>query len=221
MKSKKQEDPPKSHFDFEYSDSTEYDSAPDYGAESYWENRYKTSQENYDWYFEWKYFSPHLNQYINHSGKSLVIGCGNSTMSFEMASEGFEDIYNIDISSTVIEQMKEKYKEMKQLKWEVMDCTNMKYNDNTFQSIFDKGTIDAILCNEDLKTQISKLLKEIYRVLKKNGRFYSITFGSPSNRLEFLKLEKLDWYLYPPISLRYEKEGVRSSKTYIYIFEKK
>lgn len=217
----KQIDLPKSHFDFEYSDSYDSDSAPDYGNESYWENRYKSCNENYDWYFEWKMISPNMDQYLNRNGKSLVIGCGNSTMSYEMVSDGFEDIYSIDISPTVIEQMKETYKNIPQLKWEVMDCTNLKYADNTFQSIFDKGTIDAILCKEDLKEQVSKLLKEIYRVLRKNGRFYSITFGSPSDRLRFLKLEKLDWYLYPPISLRYDIDNGKCSKTYVYIFEKK
>ena len=181
MKSK-EKDLAQSHFDFEYSDS-DNDSAPEYGDEAYWEDRYKSCKESYDWYFEWKYISPHIDKYLNRSGKSLVIGCGNSTMSFEMASDKFEDIYSIDISPTVIEQMKETYKDYPQLKWEVMDCANLKYDDNTFQSVFDKGTIDAILCKEDLKLQVSNVLKEVYRVLQMNGRFYSITFGSPSNRL--------------------------------------
>lgn len=219
-KKEKEKDEPKAQFEFEYSDSDEYDTAPDYGNEQYWENRYKDEQQPFDWYFQWKSLSPHLSQFLDRSGKSLVIGCGNSTMSSEMLSDGFEEIYNIDISPTVISQMKEVYKKFPQLIWDVMDCTDLKYEDNTFQSIFDKGTIDALLCNENSKMQISKLLKEVYRVLKPSGKFFAITFGSPSNRLGLLKSVKLNWHLYTPLSFHYAYRTDKNSKTYLYIFEK-
>jgi 2-polyprenyl-3-methyl-5-hydroxy-6-metoxy-1,4-benzoquinol methylase len=41
----------------------------------------------------------------------LIIGCGNSSLGYDMYKEGFTNIDNIDYADTVIERMKEKYKD--------------------------------------------------------------------------------------------------------------
>jgi hypothetical protein len=51
-----------------------------------------------------------------------MIGCGNSKLSQQMYDEGYKNIINIDISPTVIEQMKKVSPDME---WLVMDATNM------------------------------------------------------------------------------------------------
>lgn len=50
-----------------------------------------------------------LSKYIKTADKVLVIGCGNSQLSADMYDVGYHDIVNVDISSTVIQQMSEKH----------------------------------------------------------------------------------------------------------------
>lgn len=207
------------HFNFEYSDDEE-ENVIDYANNSYWDERYQRQHEtSFDWYLHWKDLSPYLTNYLNKNGSTLVIGCGNSSMSEKLLNDGFDAIYNIDISPTVIEQMSQKYKDKPKLIWEVMDCTNLSYSDETFVSIFEKGTLDALLCNKSNEF-VNKTLHEIYRVLSKNGKFFSITFGTPSSRLTIFKNVKLNWYLHPPIPFHYECENFKATKSYLYIFEK-
>ena len=61
------------------------------------------------------------------------------------------------------------------MKYEVMDVCEMTYEDNYFDVVIDKSTMDALLC-------IAKMKKEAIRVLKPNGVYLSITFGRPENR---------------------------------------
>jgi 2-polyprenyl-3-methyl-5-hydroxy-6-metoxy-1,4-benzoquinol methylase len=58
--------------------------------------------------------------------KILMVGCGNSKLSSQMYQNGYKNIINIDISPTVIEQMKQLFPQMA---WEVMDATKMAFQD--------------------------------------------------------------------------------------------
>ena len=52
-----------------------------------------------------------------------------------------------DISETVIEQMK-KNSGNRQIDYKVMDITNMtEYQDNMFDLIIDKGSLDGLMCD--------------------------------------------------------------------------
>lgn len=214
------EDGIQSQFDFEYSEE-DIEELPEFGKKSYWDNRYKSSNENFDWYFDWWRVSPLLEKYTNGKKNSaLVLGCGNSTMSRDMIKDGFQMVYNIDISSVVIEQMSQLYKDEPKLIWEKMNCAKLSYKDNSFDLIFDKGTLDAIICHPNDFQRMEDTLKEVHRTLKPGGRFISITFGSPSRRLPFYTLVKLDWTLLPPFQMKHEDYDVRDIHHFVYVFEK-
>jgi ubiquinone/menaquinone biosynthesis C-methylase UbiE len=104
-----------------------------------------------------------------------MVGCGNSKLSDQMYKAGYTNIVNIDISPSVIEQMKKEFPEMV---WEVMDATKMSYKDGEFDVAIDKGTLDALISgkNYDICTA---MLKECMRVLKESGQLIQITYGSP------------------------------------------
>lgn len=71
------------------------------------------------------------------------------------------------------------------MKWEVMDATDMNsISDQTFDVIIDKGTLDALISGHNIDICV-KMLKESMRVLKKNGQFILITYGSPQGRKKF------------------------------------
>ena len=69
-------------------------------------------------------------------------------MSAEMYRDGYRDITNIDYSSVVIRKMKEKYKSLDTVKWEVMDVADIKYEDESFDAVIEKGTLDSLLVTE-------------------------------------------------------------------------
>lgn len=213
----------KEHFDFEYSsDDEEFNDKekyPDFGLKEYWDNRYKIDKKPYDWYFEWSRISPLLKKYIKDKSDVLVIGCGNSTMSYDLISDGFKNVISIDISAVVIKQMQQTYKKQRKLKWQVMDASALDFFDNSFDIVFDKGTIDAIICHPNGAEKVSQTLKEVFRVLKTNGKFVVITFESPAKRLKTLRLVKLNWNLLPPLNLHLSDEK-NSTMIYVYILEK-
>lgn len=219
-KKKENEDEVQSKNDFDYSEE-ESDNLPEFGEGSYWDDRYKNDSGFFDWYFDWWRVSPLLKDHIgDRKNKVLVLGCGNSTMSSDMVKDGFQKVYNIDISSVVINNMRDTFKDEPRLIWEEMNCAKMSFEDNFFDLCIDKGTLDAIVCNIDDVNLMKQSLKEIHRTLKPGGRFISITFGSPSRRLHFYTLEKLDWKLLPPFQMKQEDDDERDIHHYIYIFEK-
>ena len=93
-----------------------------------------------------------IGKLINKDAKILMLGCGNSGINFtvfvlhysgllelseDMYKCGYENIYNIDISPVVIEKMKERTRDM----------INMK-------------------CNFHIKSKLIKLLRGSYGCLK-------------------------------------------------------
>ena len=47
-----------------------------------------------------------------------------------------------------------------ELKWDVMDVRDLKYEDDTFDIIIDKSTIDAMLCGNSAYLNVAQMLKE-------------------------------------------------------------
>jgi 2-polyprenyl-3-methyl-5-hydroxy-6-metoxy-1,4-benzoquinol methylase len=93
--------------------------------------------------------------------KILMIGCGNALLSEDMYNDGYHNITNIDISPIVIKQMSERNKEKGEMKYEVMDVTEMSYRDKSFDVVIDKSTIDTLLCSINGNLMIAKMTKEI------------------------------------------------------------
>lgn len=60
----------------------------------------------------------------------------------------------------------------------------MDYEDNCFDIVVDKGTYDALACDEKDKTMIRNLFREMLRVTKKGGAVAIITNGIPQKRLK-------------------------------------
>lgn len=111
-----------------------------------------------------------------------MVGCGNSNLSEQMYDVGFTNITNIDISPTVIEQMQKTTNEKgKHMKWIVMDATKTDFKNQQFDIVIDKGTVDALICGSDLDLS-DALLKEMGRVVKKDGKIFVITHSGPEGR---------------------------------------
>jgi ubiquinone/menaquinone biosynthesis C-methylase UbiE len=68
------------------------------------------------------------------------------------------------------------------MKWDVMDCRDLKYNDESFDLIIDKSTIDALLCGDKAYLNVAMMMNECQRVLKTGGYYVAISYGVPENR---------------------------------------
>ena len=66
-----------------------------------------------------------------------------------MYEDDYKHITNIDISTTVIKQQQELYREKyPDLGYKQMDVRSMNFEDGTFDAVIDKGTFDSILCGD-------------------------------------------------------------------------
>ncbi|CAA0829444.1 S-adenosyl-L-methionine-dependent methyltransferases superfamily protein [Striga hermonthica] len=163
-----------------------------YGEAWYWDNRYSQDSSTFDWYQKYPSLAPLIRLYVPRRHPILVVGSGNSAFSEGMADDGYDEIVNIDISSVVIEAMQRKYLSRPQLKYMKMDVRDMSaFDTRSFAAVIDKGTLDSLLCGQNSQHNSSKMLEEVWRVLKDKGVYILITYGSPNYRLPVL--QNLNW----------------------------
>ncbi|CAB4067056.1 unnamed protein product [Lepeophtheirus salmonis] len=126
-----------------------------------------------------------INAYMPHLSDSiLVVGCGNSELSGDLVrTGGFKSVFSIDTSSHAIKAMSDKYAQFSEdLKFIEMDATEMKFPDEHFGVVVDKGTLDALFVDgEDpaVLSTITNMINEIDRTLKNNGRYICISLLQP------------------------------------------
>ncbi|XP_072985710.1 uncharacterized protein [Typha latifolia] len=115
-------------------------------------------------------------------------------MSEDMVRDGYINIMNIDISSVVIEIMRKKYVNIPQMKYMQMDVRDMSFfDDESFDCVIDKGTLDSLMCGTDAPLSASQMLEEVSRLLKPGGIYMLITYGDPSVRVPRLNQARCNW----------------------------
>ena len=80
----------------------------EYGEVQYWDQRYlKEKGTHFEWLQDYEALREQIQEIVGHNknAKILHIGCGNSELQFGLYNQGYHNIFNIDISGVVIEQM--------------------------------------------------------------------------------------------------------------------
>jgi len=65
--------------------------------------------------------------------------------------------------------------------WKVMDATKLTFEDQSFDLVLDKGTIDAIICGDSI-SPVLQIMKEMLRTTKHGGYTLLITNANPQSR---------------------------------------
>eukprot|EP00904_Undaria_pinnatifida_P004609 jgi/Undpi1/14149/HiC_scaffold_9.g03800.m1 len=171
----------------------EYEAAPSeaasYGVNTFWDGRYADDVEVVEWYHPWSNLAPTLTQYMDEQDQVLVCGCGNSEMSIDMFDDGFENIFNADISRVVIDQMAETCKEYP-MEWKSVDLTREAFSAEKFDVALDKACLDSIMCSTQARAD--NYLQQMDRILQPEGAFICVSFAPPEDRLEMLEYWDLD-----------------------------
>jgi 2-polyprenyl-3-methyl-5-hydroxy-6-metoxy-1,4-benzoquinol methylase len=87
---------------------------------------------------KWPYMQHLFEGEIPKTARILHLGCGNSTISGDMYTAGWEDVFNVDISATVIANMATKHADMPRMRWEAMDVTALTVPPASFDIALDK-----------------------------------------------------------------------------------
>lgn len=102
-----------------------------------------------------------------------------------------------------------------------MNVMDIKYQDNYFDFIIDKSTIDALLCGESSYLNVAIMLKEVQRSLKDDGHYMIISYGKPENRIVHLERPHLDFEIQIFTIKKDVEENPDLSKThYVYLCKK-
>ena len=148
--------------------------------------------------------SPYTNK------KLIDVGCGTGDIGklFLNTVKFKGSVYNVDPNKKMIDQGKKRFKNLDNISWHIGNAENLKFKSN----FFDYYTISFGLRNTK---DISKSLKEAYRVLKPGGRFLCLEFSKISNsNLNFL------YKNYSKIIPKVGKLIVGKSEPYEYLIKK-
>ncbi|KAM6160625.1 EEF1A lysine methyltransferase 4 [Erethizon dorsatum] len=177
----------------------------EYREVQYWDQRYRGAADSahYEWFGNFSSFRALLEPELRPEDRILVLGCGNSALSYELFIGGFPNVTSVDYSSVVVAAMQARYAHLPRLRWETMDVRALCFPDGSFDVVLEKGTLDALLAGEQDPWTISsegvhtvdQVLSEVSRVLVPGGRFVSMTSAAPHFRTRHYAQTRYGWSL--------------------------
>jgi SAM-dependent methyltransferase len=154
----------------------------EFRTKQYWDEFFQ-KRENvaFEWYGDYTELAGNVQRSIRPTDRILVIGCGNSNFSSDLYDKGFQNVVNLDFSELVIQEMVEKNTARTKMLWHVGDMTKLNYDDNSFDVVFDKGALDALMSTDttEVKQKAVDMFTEISRVLRADGKYVCITLAEP------------------------------------------
>ncbi|XP_053246718.1 EEF1A lysine methyltransferase 4 [Podarcis raffonei] len=167
------------------------DSNARYRDRSFWNSRYQDEGvAPVEWFGGLERFREQLEAELSPGDRILVLGCGNSALSYNLFQLGYTDITSIDYSPICIASVQDRYAHCPGLHWAVMDARALTFVDGSFDVVLEKGTLDSMMVEEtdpwnvssESRMLLDQVLTEVSRVLRPGGRFISITFAQPHFR---------------------------------------
>ena len=118
---------------------------------------------------------PIIFEYINKESKILDLGCGFGRTCFGLYRAKYTNLFGVDINKSGIEFAKKKFSEfgMQNPKtyFKASDAKKIPFKDSLFDCVITQAFWTTIMPKER-----KDIVKEIYRVLKKEGVLYATIF---------------------------------------------
>lgn len=150
----------------------------DFSTTEYWDSFFTKRKTTFEWYGNYENLKHLLVKYISTKDVILMSGCGNSDLSLQLYSDGFTNMTSVDNSEVVIANMNKKHKDKYPgLVYVIKDILNTEYQNETFSVVIDKGTLDALMPDDDAEslTRAMAMFNEIKRILKFGGRYICVS----------------------------------------------
>lgn len=154
----------------------------DFRTKAYWDDFFKKRGERaFEWYGDYRKLSKLCEKSIDSKDKVLVVGCGNSDYSSDLYDAGYKYITNIDFSDMVIQSMAIRNALREEMRWLVMDMTAMSFEGSSFDVVFDKGGLDALMAHDsaEVKSKANDMFADIARITRPGGRYLCVTLAEP------------------------------------------
>ncbi|KAF0892710.1 hypothetical protein E2562_017684 [Oryza meyeriana var. granulata] len=165
------------------------DTLGDFTSRENWDKFFalRGTGDSFEWYAEWEDLQAPLLSLLRGCGAEagggkgpeiLVPGCGSSVLSERLYDAGFCRVTNVDFSRVLVADMLRRHARARpEMRWRVMDMTDMQFTDGSFDVILDKGGLDALMEPEAGTKLGMKYLNEAKRVLKSGGKFACLTLA--------------------------------------------
>ncbi|CAM9338250.1 unnamed protein product [Laminaria digitata] len=161
-------------------------SPEDYSSMECWDKRYREGMF-VEWYCGFDHVRPLFERFVPKDSSVLDVGCGDKPLAWDLRDAGYTGkICSFDFSPTVIEQHlaeKEKLDRTRLdtgVEFRVLDARNLPFEGGTFDLVVDKGTVDAMLCDEAGKGSARATCREAARVVASGGWFVIVSHIHPN-----------------------------------------
>ncbi|KAI9499321.1 S-adenosyl-L-methionine-dependent methyltransferase [Zychaea mexicana] len=203
-------------------------------SKEYWESRFD-KENHYEWLSSWQTLQSHIEPYLEPGEPILHLGCGNSTMAFDMADRGYPHIVNVDYAQNVVQNMRSMTDTSRypHVTWHTADClrpiAKQLQLDSTAASreeysvVIDKSLVDAIACGDtdDLVNQ-QILAQNIMSVTRPHGIWISLSFSG--EREHVAQQGKWTWRREHAVPIKadqsHDKPGAPQIYYWLYIMRK-
>ena len=109
---------------------------------------------------------------------ALILGVGMSTAPMSLYEQGFKRIVCVDVSSRVVLNLTERYKEFPGIEVIECDARNLdRFPTGSFELVFEKGLIDALYSGWVGFKDIDLVCEAVCRVLAPGGIFVSVCYA--------------------------------------------
>ena len=181
-------------FDDTYSDSAQY------GRVQFWDERYASFPEPFEWYYDYSMFQDLINAVLpNKDAKIMIAGCGTSHLIDDMAEDGYTDLIGVDLSRVCIAIMKkrcEKYGSAVKFHQGTMQDTDLE--GGIYDAVIDKALMDALFCTNTGVNNVKQYMIEVERLLTVTGLWFIVSHGVPEDRIGHLEQYDLNLPGYTP-----------------------